>query len=233
MHLYHDSQNPQCEGDNKNHILFSIRVPGRDPSFHDIKQKDGNFILKAGKAQGITDGAVFAMYADCIKSQFNSSRCTLHVATTEDLCATLKSPENATRYAFPKPAYAQQVCCRPDEEPRVHFMHTLTHVLTMKAVSRCMVAHSSDMQDPSRHTIPRHLRTVYHHYLFINTPLFLAALHRTQHYHTRMTLMDSFPHTSPSALLPLFTMMHYLGLGIITPYGCQWTCYQDTKTTPS
>jgi hypothetical protein len=43
----------------------------------------------------------------------------------------------------------------------------------------CMLAHSSDMQDPSPHTIPRHLQTVYHHYLLTNTPLFLAALHRT------------------------------------------------------
>jgi hypothetical protein len=105
MHLYHDSQNLQCEGDNKNHILFNSRIPGRDPSFHDIEQKDRNFILKAGKAQGIIDGAVFAVYVDCIKSQFNSNRCTLHVTTREDLRTTLKSPENATQYTFPKPAY--------------------------------------------------------------------------------------------------------------------------------
>jgi hypothetical protein len=110
MHLYHDSQNPQCKGDKKNRILFNSRVPGRDPSFHDIEQKDGNFVLKAGKAEGITDGAVFTVYADCIKLQFNLSCCTLHVTTPEGLHTTLKLPENTTQYAFPKPAYAQQVC---------------------------------------------------------------------------------------------------------------------------
>jgi hypothetical protein len=79
----------------------------------------------------------------------------------------------------------------------------------------------------------RHIQTVYHHYLFTNTPLFLAALHWTQHYHAHTTPMDLFLHTSTSsALLPLFTKMHYFGLSIIAPYGCQYTCYQDTETAP-
>jgi hypothetical protein len=97
----------------------------------------------------------------------------------------------------------------------------------------CMVTHSSDMQDPSPHMIPRHLRTAYHHYLLTNTPLFLAVLHRTHHYHAHEILTHSFPHThTSSALLPLCTTTHYSGLGIIMPYGCRRTRYQDTETTP-
>jgi hypothetical protein len=97
-----------------------------------------------------------------------------------------------------------------------------------------MVAHSSDMQAPSPHTIPRHLRTAYHPHLLTNTPLFLAALHRTHHYHTHEIPTDSFAHTSTSsALLPPFTMTHHSGSGIVPRYGCRWTRYQDTETSPS
>jgi hypothetical protein len=89
------------------------------------------------------------------------------------------------------------------------------------------------MQDPSRCMIARHLQTAYHHYLFTNTPLFPTTLHQTQHYHTHMTPTDSLPHTSTfSALLPLYTKTHYFELGIITPYGCRRTRYQDTETAP-
>jgi hypothetical protein len=96
-----------------------------------------------------------------------------------------------------------------------------------------MVAHSSDMRDPSLHAIPRHLWTAYHHYLLTNTPLFLAALHWTHHYHAHEIPTDSFAHTSTSsALLPPFTTMHYSGSSIIPPYGCRQTHYQDTETTP-
>jgi hypothetical protein len=47
----------------------------------------------------------------------------------------------------------------------------------------CMVAHSSDMQDPSWHMILRHLQTAHHHHLLTNTPLFLDALHQTHYHH--------------------------------------------------
>jgi hypothetical protein len=79
------------------------------------------------------------VYANCIKYQSSSPHCTLRVKATEDLRATLESPDNATRHAFPKPAYARQVRCGPDEALRVHFTHPLTRVVTMKAVSSVAV----------------------------------------------------------------------------------------------
>jgi hypothetical protein len=69
----------------------------------------------------------------------------------------------------------------------------------------CMVALSSDMQDPSWCTILRHPWTVHNHYLHTNTPLFLNALHWTCHYHALMMLMDSYRIHAPPRHYLLYT----------------------------
>ncbi|KZS99633.1 uncharacterized protein LAESUDRAFT_718559 [Laetiporus sulphureus 93-53] len=46
-------QNPQCEGVNQNRILFNVKVARRSGT---------SYIMAAGAARGITDGAMFAFY---------------------------------------------------------------------------------------------------------------------------------------------------------------------------
>jgi hypothetical protein len=73
------------------------------------------------------------------------------------------------------------------------------HIFTIifwfgKCLLCCMVAHSSNMQDLSQHTIPRHLQDTTCHYLFAITPLF-EALRQSHQYHALSRPTDSLLHT--------------------------------------
>ncbi|KAG8853732.1 hypothetical protein FRB91_004404 [Serendipita sp. 411] len=64
-------QNPQCEGHNQNRILFNSKAPSQRRHLYAVHEKDGEYILKAGAAHGITKGATFDVYRDkdCVESE--------------------------------------------------------------------------------------------------------------------------------------------------------------------
>ncbi|KAF8150569.1 caspase domain-containing protein [Crassisporium funariophilum] len=58
-------QNPQCEGDNRNRIIFSAKAADPNAVFYEVDMKsNGTYCLKAGSAHGISIGAEFTIYAD-------------------------------------------------------------------------------------------------------------------------------------------------------------------------
>ncbi|KAF5330089.1 hypothetical protein D9758_018821 [Tetrapyrgos nigripes] len=64
-------QNPHCVGDNKNRLLFSTTVPNPDRASLIRAQSDpGEFLLDAGRANGILEEAVFNIYSDKSMTSF-------------------------------------------------------------------------------------------------------------------------------------------------------------------
>ncbi|KIJ27950.1 hypothetical protein M422DRAFT_71496 [Sphaerobolus stellatus SS14] len=63
-------QNPQCEGVNRDRILFNAKAPNSGRFFYTVSFDGGEFVMEAGTAHGLTDGAEFTIY----KEQDMSSR---------------------------------------------------------------------------------------------------------------------------------------------------------------
>ncbi|KIJ36099.1 hypothetical protein M422DRAFT_261646 [Sphaerobolus stellatus SS14] len=57
-------QNPQCEGANRNRILFNSRPPPAGPHYFYIYKKHHEYILAAGEIHGVTAGDEFTIYSD-------------------------------------------------------------------------------------------------------------------------------------------------------------------------
>ncbi|KIJ36101.1 hypothetical protein M422DRAFT_261648 [Sphaerobolus stellatus SS14] len=55
-------QSPQCEGDNRNRILFNLRPPPAALSHWKIRMNKGNYILHAGAIHGVTVGDEYCIY---------------------------------------------------------------------------------------------------------------------------------------------------------------------------
>jgi hypothetical protein len=88
-------QNPQCEGHNRDCIWFTRKIGGRQDCIHVVRRVKQEYIMEAGTAHGITDGAIFALYTDR--------------SLVQAPVATLKAsnPKGATTILVPLPESAQ------------------------------------------------------------------------------------------------------------------------------
>ena len=55
-------QTPQCEGFNRNRIIFDARVRPPTHSAYEVNFFNKKYMLEAGRAHGVTDGAEFTLY---------------------------------------------------------------------------------------------------------------------------------------------------------------------------
>lgn len=55
-------QNPQCEGRNQGRLLFDSRPAAHAPFVCNIEEKQKQWVLDAGEAQGIVAGAKFTIF---------------------------------------------------------------------------------------------------------------------------------------------------------------------------
>ncbi|KAF8972429.1 caspase domain-containing protein [Flammula alnicola] len=115
------SQNPHCEGVNQNRILFNARAPSPGRVFYKVSIVNGKYLMEAGAAHGITDGAEFTIYE---KQESPTTASVLGVLTAHDVKAfntTLAPlPEPNTITSFANHAYAVQTKAGEKEDLRLH-----------------------------------------------------------------------------------------------------------------
>ena len=57
-------QSPQCEGHNQNRVCFDSKATSQDRDWYRVEKKGQDYVMNAGVANGITEGALFAIFKD-------------------------------------------------------------------------------------------------------------------------------------------------------------------------
>ncbi|KAG9123527.1 hypothetical protein FRC07_014827 [Ceratobasidium sp. 392] len=124
-------QNPQCEGEYKNRVIFNNQLAGASPAMTRVEIGDGFIKLHAGFAQGITHGARFGIYQHHLNnSTSNPCMTTLEVAAIKDFYSYLTGPEAEKLSTIQNPAYACQTGAGQEHDIKVYVSPTLHQQLT-------------------------------------------------------------------------------------------------------
>ena len=57
-------QNPQCEGINRSRFVFDAKAQSKRRHLHVVRNGDKGYVMDAGAAHGVTEGAIFEVYKD-------------------------------------------------------------------------------------------------------------------------------------------------------------------------
>jgi hypothetical protein len=57
-------QNPQCIGIHRDRILFDAKAPSQNRHLYAVRESDKGYVMDAGSARGVTEGAIFEVYKD-------------------------------------------------------------------------------------------------------------------------------------------------------------------------
>ncbi|KIM25362.1 hypothetical protein M408DRAFT_26347 [Serendipita vermifera MAFF 305830] len=111
-------QNPQCEGNNRHRIIFDEKAPNQRRQLYVVREdEDGDYILEAGAAHGITQGATFDVYRNRDSAITESPLVKLKVLDSPDPFTTVLS---GPRFSIEKQAFALQTGAGVEEDLIVH-----------------------------------------------------------------------------------------------------------------
>ena len=113
-------QNPQCEGANKGRILFNAKAPSASRVCYIVRKQCGKYVLDAGAAHGITNGAEFAVYANQESLVKTYPLGILVVEEARPFAATMCLPHGAPPLTLSGMGYALQIKVGEEEELRLH-----------------------------------------------------------------------------------------------------------------
>ena len=113
-------QNPQCEGVHQTRILFNAKAPSLGRTFYTVWKEGEKYVLGAGAAHGITDGAEFDVYKDREWPIRSSPMGTLIAGETGAFTTTMVLPSNTTPFSLVEPAFALQTKAGTEEDLRLH-----------------------------------------------------------------------------------------------------------------
>ncbi|KAG6906652.1 hypothetical protein DXG01_012738 [Tephrocybe rancida] len=92
-------QTPQCEGVNRDRTLFNSEVHGRRVMYPIKKHHPTEYILEAGEAHGLTNGAKFTIYSDKQMSTVLGSVTTTRTTPFKSVCSS-DSPFSLSSAAY-------------------------------------------------------------------------------------------------------------------------------------
>jgi hypothetical protein len=113
-------QNPQCEGVNQGRILFNAKAPSIGRVFYEVRMESDKYVMYAGAAHGINNGAEFAVYKDRETPPKMSPFGTLVVKETGAFITTMHLPDNAVAFALAGTGFAMQIKTGEEEDLRLH-----------------------------------------------------------------------------------------------------------------
>ncbi|CAG8732175.1 3391_t:CDS:2, partial [Acaulospora colombiana] len=131
---YHFRQNAQCEGRNQNRICFSSDVLSRFVSYP-FKKSNEDYVIEAGEANGVTTGAIFAVYKER-GSMLSSDPIALFEALRPDKFSTKMNPVSKLRGDINEGAVAVQIKGGVEEGLRIHCAQDKTLKKLAKTVSQ-------------------------------------------------------------------------------------------------
>ncbi|QRV91999.1 ICE-like protease (caspase) p20 domain protein [Ceratobasidium sp. AG-Ba] len=108
-------QNPQCEGFNRNRVLFNSKLAAASPTLIRVKVVNGSLQLQAGSTHGVTRGARFELYQHHLMHCSNPCLMTLEATNIQTFCSILGPTDRPSR--LQTPLYARQV--DPGDGPRI------------------------------------------------------------------------------------------------------------------
>ncbi|RXW20807.1 hypothetical protein EST38_g5035 [Candolleomyces aberdarensis] len=116
-----DGQNPQCEGFYSDRILFDAKVGPPTRKAFEVSLLQGKYILQAGKAHGITDGAVFTLYRDKKVALLEAPLGEMEARDGNiEVFTTTLEPFGKSPGAFDNPAIAIQTRAGVSEDLLIH-----------------------------------------------------------------------------------------------------------------
>ncbi|KAG6901492.1 hypothetical protein C0995_011170 [Termitomyces sp. Mi166 len=101
------SQNPQCEGVNRNRLLFDSKVHNPYVTLYHVRPTPGKpnqCTLEAGEAHGVTKGAEFVIYSDTLMTSAVGSVVAVNTAPFTTQCSAV----DGTLFTHSQLAYALQ-----------------------------------------------------------------------------------------------------------------------------
>ena len=113
-------QNPQCEGVNQRRILFNAKAPSIGRVFYEVRMESDKYVMYAGAAHGINNGAEFAVYKDRETPLKTPPFGTLVVKETGAFTTTMHLPDNAIAFALAGTGFAMQTKMGEEEDLRLH-----------------------------------------------------------------------------------------------------------------
>jgi hypothetical protein len=114
-------QNPQCEGRNRDRILFNSMVLTRSRDVYPVRKTGDTFVMSAGLAHGVTRGSTFTVYKDRGSVQTTPPLGIL-IATDPDVSTTtMIIPAKFPPFDIPKGALAVQTGAGDERQLHVHF----------------------------------------------------------------------------------------------------------------
>ena len=115
------SQNPQCEGLFQTRILFDGKASGHDRVLYKVRRVDNQYVMAAGTAHGISDGAQFGVYKD---RESKGTQLGIIVARQTDPCTTTLDIVSDAFNPLPEEGYALQTRIGITEGLRLHVHST-------------------------------------------------------------------------------------------------------------
>ncbi|KAK0486539.1 caspase domain-containing protein [Armillaria novae-zelandiae] len=103
-------QDPQCEGVHQSRYLFNSKIVSPQRELYPIRASSdapGQYILEAGEAHGVTQGAEFVVFEDrTMTSEIGTVVATSTTAFTTTCDFSLRSNANETPFPLPTPGFA-------------------------------------------------------------------------------------------------------------------------------
>src|ERR1700733_10904448 len=95
-------------------------VPSIDRVFYKLHEEQDEYVLEAGAAHGINEGAEFTIYKDQESPSNTSALGVLVVGETRAFSAIMNLPDNAPRLELTGTGYALQTKTGEEEDLRLH-----------------------------------------------------------------------------------------------------------------
>jgi hypothetical protein len=110
-------QNPQCEGFFQTRILFDGKASIHDRVLYRVRKANNQYVMEAGAAHGITDGAQFGVYKD---RESEGTQLGIIVACQTDPFTTTLDVISDASCLLPEEGYALQTRVGVEEGLRLH-----------------------------------------------------------------------------------------------------------------
>ncbi|PVF99196.1 hypothetical protein CPB86DRAFT_783999 [Serendipita vermifera] len=114
-------QNPQCEGHNRDRILFNSMVLTRSRDVYPVKKTGETYVMSAGMAHGVTRGGIFTIYKDRGSLQSSAPLGVLIASDPDVSTTTMVLPAKMAPFEVPKGALAVQTGAGDERQLHVHF----------------------------------------------------------------------------------------------------------------
>ncbi|KAL6306604.1 hypothetical protein BKA93DRAFT_148884 [Sparassis latifolia] len=142
-----EEQNPQCEGYNQGRVVFNSKAPNLRRMVFEVRWEGEKYVMKAGAAHGVTDGARFAIYKDRSVTSNTSPLGHLTAQKVDEFTTILATPPGAPLFDHDSIRFASQTHASMSESLRVHLDEKLADLFDELNVDPSTEHRSVEMVD--------------------------------------------------------------------------------------